>query len=301
MIEQVLNRAFKGTRKKYFSRKALPNPNLAYFVWRYLGNAGRTMRARSSQCTHPEAKRVAQVLAEKGIVTGASKEFLGAAGQAALGEASKLVVGLSDAAETRAASSSKKDYMVNLIPWEFQHEADSAFVKVALDPQLLESVSSYLGMWPRLHAIGAWANYPTPDEAKESQLWHRDPEDMQLVKVFVYLTDVDNNSGPFSYIPKSHPFSSGAAKTPQHKDPKRITDAEMQTAFPRESWLTCTGPAGTMILADTVGYHRGGKPTTGKRVLITFTYTSGLAYSARKLRINGTPQWIDNDMQRYAL
>lgn len=301
MIEQVLNRALKGARKKYLSRKALPNANLAYFIWRYLGNAGRTMRARSTIGVYPEAAEVARELTEEGIVMAASKEFLSSAGQIALGEASKLVLGLSCAAETQAATSNKKDYMINLVPWEFPHDPDSSLLKVALDPKLLEIISSYMGMWPRLHAVGAWANYPTPDEAKESQLWHRDPEDMQLVKVFIYLSHVDNNSGPFCYIPKSHPFSTGAARTPKHKDPKRITDEEMQTAFAPQTWLSCTGPAGTMILADTVGYHRGGKPNTGKRVLITFTYTSGVAYSTRKLCITGTPAWVNNDMQRYAL
>lgn len=61
------------------------------------------------------------------------------------------------------------------------------------------------------------------------------------------------------------------------------------------------GPAKTMILADMVGYHRGGKPTESKRILVTFTYTSGTPFSDRKLRIKGHPEWITTEMQNAAL
>ncbi len=32
-------------------------------------------------------------------------------------------------------------------------------------------------VWPCLHSIAAWVNFPTKDEVEKSQLWHRDPED----------------------------------------------------------------------------------------------------------------------------
>jgi hypothetical protein len=56
-----------------------------------------------------------------------------------------------------------------------------------------------------------------------------------------------------------------------------------------------------MILADTVGYHRGGKPTNGNRILITFTYTSGAPLSDRRLQVSGRPTWVMDDRQRLAL
>jgi hypothetical protein len=56
-----------------------------------------------------------------------------------------------------------------------------------------------------------------------------------------------------------------------------------------------------MIIADTVGYHRGGKPTNGTRVLITFTYTSGTPLSKRVLRVPQHPACITHPIQSYAL
>ena len=74
----------------------------------------------------------------------------------------------------------------------------------------------------------------------------------------------------------------------------------MNRDFPPETHLVCTGPANTMILADTVGYHRGGRPRFGNRILLTFTYTSAWPRK-RKLLVSGKPSWQMNDMQRMAL
>jgi hypothetical protein len=195
----------------------------------------------------------------------------------------------------------KKSYLINLMPWDREHALDSPLIRLGLDKKLLETVSLYLGLWPRLHAIGAWLNFPTEGEATEAQLWHRDPEDLRLIKVFIYLNDVNEKRGPFCYIPRTHPFSEGAAIVPPHTDIKRITDAEMRQTFPPETWLSCTGPAKTMILADTVGYHRGGKPAESNRILVTFTYTSGTPLSKRRLRVTGTPKIALTEIQREAL
>ena len=124
---------------------------------------------------------------------------------------------------------------MRVVPWDLPHLPDSPLLKVALDKTLLEIVSAYLGMWPRLHAVGAWLNFPTEDDAKEAQLWHRDPEDLKIIKVFIYLNDVNAENGPFCYIPNTHPFSSGAGTVPLHKDKKRILDDEMISVLPKNS------------------------------------------------------------------
>ncbi len=302
----MIQKFFKRVRKRYLARKALTKPNLLYFLWRYVGNGLRTLRALIAG-TSPEVSRLADEIKAQGLVMGPSNGFLTSEGQRAFVEASELVLAESrisqgeTATETGLSRHKNKDYLVQLVDWRQEHSPDSPLVRLALDRKLLEIISSYFGFWPRLHAIGAWMNLPTDDEAKESQLWHRDPEDLQLVKVFIYLVDVDADRGPFSYIAKTHPFSSGAAKVPVHKDRKRITDEEMRVTFPAETWLTCTGPAGTMILADTVGYHRGGRPTKGSRILITFTYASGMPFTSRVLRVTGKPAWANTGVQSYAL
>lgn len=173
---------------------------------------------------------------------------------------------------------------------------------MALDVKLLEVIAAYLGMWPSLHSVQAWCNYPTNDPPASSQLWHHDPEDLKMIKVFVYLEPVEEENGPFTYIPGAYPLGTRVAEVERVGRKGRLSDAELAERFPPESWRVCTGPAGTMILADTIGYHRGGKPTKGTRVLLTFTYTSGTPLVGDPLIwLKGTPVWLTSDIQRAAI
>jgi hypothetical protein len=301
-------KAMGKSHKEAHARKAITKPNLTYLRWRYVRNAGRTIRAWLDRPSYSDSARIAGEISDRGIVVGASEQYLSEQGRQALSEASDLVLGISRQSEVHAAlegrsSGGSKDYLVQLIPFGQEFSSDSPLLRVALDKKLLEIVSLYLGMWPRLNAIAAWLNFPSADEPKQSQLWHRDPEDLKIIKVFIYLVDVDENRGPFCYIPKTHPFGAGAGTVPKHAQKKTITDEEMRAAIPADGWMTCTGPANTMVLADTVGYHRGGKPRKGNRILITFTYTSGtpLAKARHAPQVKGTPSWATHAMQRHAL
>lgn len=295
-----------GRPSKRKGRRALTSPNLGYLRWRYISNGIRTKKVRQTDPVYADALGIAEQLTENGIVVGTTGQYLDEEGRKAFAEASELVLGISRSSEVQStikegSTAYKKDYLVHLIPGDQRHGPDSPFLRLALDKKLLEIVSLYLGMWPRLHAIGAWLNLASPGQAKQSQLWHRDPEDMKLVKAFIYLADVDADRGPFCYIPKTHPFGSKSAVNPKRAEPKRITDDEMRAAIPPQDWLACTGPAGTMILADTVGFHRGGKPAIGNRILIAFTFTSGTPFVEGAFQSDGAPDWVSHEIQRYAL
>ncbi len=249
-----------------YSRRALARPNLAYWLWRFAANGARTYRAMTTAVVHSDVPAIANELTERGIVVGPSDGFLSEAGQQALADASRNVLQASRSAEVEAivsgaasAQERQKEFLVHLVSYPQGIPADDPLLKVALDEKLLEIVSSYLGFWPCLHSVSAWLNYPTDAPPQISQLWHRDPEDLSLIKAFIYLTDVDEHCGPFTYIPRTHPFGAAAADSQTIEKKKRVPDDRMHLVFPPEAWRVCTGPAGTMILADTLGYHRGGK------------------------------------------
>jgi hypothetical protein len=269
-----------------------------------VGNASRAWQAQFTKREYPEAKQLGRDLEAAGILCGSSTTYLSEDGQAALAEASRLVLGLANAAMVNVKgqqTGKPKRYLVELVRGASTHEADSPLLKVALDTKLLEIVASYLGLWPSLYSIGAWLNYPIGEPPMSSQLWHRDPEDLKIIKVFIYLVDVDQERGPFCYIPGTQSFGKRANLVPVHKDSVRITDEEMASAIGPENWIHCMGPVGTMILADTVGFHRGGYVRHGNRVLITFTYTSGIPFKPRKARVKERPGWLRAQIQEAAL
>lgn len=281
---------------------------LKHFYWRYLLNAARSLRRSQDDDSYDsDIARLAGEITKKGLVLESATSFLSEDGRRALVDSEAYVRGLSRSDEVKqvlhagANQTLGKDYMILLVPFSQVQDADSPLLKLALDPKLLRTVARYLGVWPRLHAVSSWLNFPTDKEASYSQLWHRDPEDLKTVKVFIYLDAVSKENGPFSYICNTHPFGAACDRDPEHKHPRRVTDEEMDRVLPKETWFECTGPANTMIIVDTVGFHRGGNVKSGTRFLITFTYTSGRPQQKRELQVRGQPNWISSPIQRYAL
>jgi hypothetical protein len=177
-------------------------------------------------------------------------------------------------------ASPTKDFLVRLMPRNL--DARSPYVVPALEPQVVALANAYLGMRSYLRALDVWLNLPTDDPPKLSQLWHRDYDDVVNLKFFVYLTDVDENLGPFTFAPGTQP---GGARRLSIKD--RVDDDEMARQVPRDEWVVATGPAGTVVIADTCGYHKGGKPTAGNRVLWTAQFTSVGADAERNFELQG--------------
>jgi hypothetical protein len=105
-----------------------------------------------------------------------------------------------------------------------------------------------------------------------SQLWHLDPEDEHVVKVFVYFTEVHEEAGPFEYVRGPSAGGRYADLWPWADGQRYVEAEELKAAVAREDRLTMTGPAGTAIVCDTRGFHRGGFARPRPRVLSTSTY-----------------------------
>ena len=149
------------------------------------------------------------------------------------------------------------------------------WLRIAASELMLDIVNSYREAWTWLYYVDNWFTVPYPSAEKRvaSQRWHRDPEDEHVVKVFVYLSDVDEDAGAFEYIRDSAPGGRYGELWPWEADGSFYPpQAELAQAVSSDDRLTLTGPAGTMIFADTSGFHRGGFARTKPRVLATFTY-----------------------------
>lgn len=121
------------------------------------------------------------------------------------------------------------------------------------DPRLLGLVESYLGCTPTLHSVAAWWSYPSEEpQCLNQQFFHRDNDDWRFLTVFLYLTDVDEQSGPHQLIPGTHkggPAGYG----------KGFSDV-VETQY-ADQIVTLLGPAGTMHAVNTMALHRGLVPS----------------------------------------
>lgn len=108
--------------------------------------------------------------------------------------------------------------------------------------------------------------------------WHLDHEDRRILKVIVYLSDVDAGAGPFGYIHQAH---SAAIRGSRGLDIQGVPDDEMHDVVPRHQWAQVTGPRMTSVLVDTGQvFHRAFPPTATERYSVTFAYSSRSPYYA---------------------
>jgi ectoine hydroxylase-related dioxygenase (phytanoyl-CoA dioxygenase family) len=106
--------------------------------------------------------------------------------------------------------------------------------------------------------------------------WHRDSIGERDVKAILYVNDVSADNGPFQYLLGSHRVSHRLAIIWQQGGNwrhKRFRGADAESFFAsRPELQTVTGKAGTLVLADTTGIHRGCPISTGVRYAITNYY-----------------------------
>jgi len=106
--------------------------------------------------------------------------------------------------------------------------------------------------------------------------WHRDSFTNQF-KAIVYLNDVDASGGPFQFVRGSHRLGAmiqdrrvaGMSVSQSRVDDSQIAKLVAQQP---DRLLTLTGKAGTVILADTTGLHRGMPIVAGTRYALTNYY-----------------------------
>ena len=180
-----------------------------------------------------------------------------------------------------------KEFVVRLQSYGVALGADDPWFRLLSSRRLLDIANTYLAMWSKLEYVDVWYSVPQPEAAERisSQRWHRDYNDKHLLKVFLYLVDVDEAMGPFQYVAGSQPggpYDDAWAWEPLGQN--YPTEQELEARVPTSAVQTFTGPAGTLLFCNTAGFHRGGFSTTKPRVLATGTYSSPASLAALTVR-----------------
>ena len=138
---------------------------------------------------------------------------------------------------------------------------------VANHPRVLAAVEGVFGCKPTIGYMAAWWSVPTRDGvARHAENFHRDYDDINFIKLFIYLSDVDAESGPHEFIRGSH-------EAPELRRIRRYTDEEVLQTFGAERVVRFTGGKGTAFLENTMGLHRGLPVRTGKRLILQVVYS----------------------------
>jgi hypothetical protein len=189
---------------------------------------------------------------------------------ASLGASGVLAAALPLAEELRAATPARPHLPVLTLSADRLCSAPEIFGWGAT-ARLFDLVERHIGVPVAYHGVYLRRDRAGADVAR-SQQWHLDPEDRHVVKVIVYLTDVEDGDGAFEYIPRRESTELGRALGPMFK---LGGDERMGTLVPKEYWRIVGGPAGTVVIADTAQlFHRGRQPADQDRLALFYDYTS---------------------------
>jgi hypothetical protein len=162
--------------------------------------------------------------------------------------------------------------------------ASAAAQRLLADRSLLAVAQAYLGAAPIVDLVAMWWSAAVGGGASDAaaQAFHFDLDRLRFLKLFVYLTDVDERHGPHVYVRGSH-----REKPPSLRRDGRHRDGAVQAAFPGAQ-ARITGGRGTMFLADTLGLHKGEALEEGHRLVFQVEWCTSL-FGAPFLRPSVSP------------
>jgi hypothetical protein len=252
---------------------------------RYVFNAVPVLQHRRLPAPlAPAAAEVAAQLIESGVAMSNVSSLLGGTEIVDKLVAQAAMLRAQDDGEVDAA----KPFLTELLGSAPMLRPEDPLLAVALHPQVKGVAESYCRMRLRVQDVNIWVNQALATGAPtQSQRWHRDlPEDLNIVKCFVYLSDVPDEAGPLQYVIGSNTSEGRKVQLAEEFDGigHRLSDSDVMATFGAEHIMTARAPAGTMVFADTRGVHRGGFAQQGERVVVQITYASGACTRPRTLR-----------------
>lgn len=175
-------------------------------------------------------------------------------------------------------------------------------LELATDPLRLGIAQEFLGTVPQIITVAAWWSFARAHEAKAAQLFHLDLDDYRFFKFFIYMTDVDEESGPHVFVPTTNRQQTlvdarSRAGSPEAFDnwmgTLRKSDEDVMATFGIDP-VRLTGKAGTNFIACTRGIHKGMLPKSKNRLLCQVAYGVTPQRVADNLPVTLSPETTPN-------
>ena len=151
-------------------------------------------------------------------------------------------------------------------PWTRSFQADGAdiiahdeIIRWGLSDRLLDIAENYLCAPVGYDGINVFFTKADGMEVG-TRRWHRDVEDRRMLKIALYLNDVDEDGGPLQVLRRrlpDHDLMVGGKFPIMHQGQ---LEKALGNSDPDRDVVTCTGKAGTLIFADTAAWYHRGKP-----------------------------------------
>ena len=142
-----------------------------------------------------------------------------------------------------------------------------AVQKLIVDGALHQIAQGYLGCRPILTSVTLWLD-PVYEGRFEPHVYHYDNDGPRFLKFFIYLSDVDAESGAHTFIQGSH----GHTKPKSYQLSRRYDRDDLLRHYGAENEIVFAAPAGTILAEDTAGFHKGMDLRKGYRLLLQLEF-----------------------------
>jgi hypothetical protein len=134
---------------------------------------------------------------------------------------------------------------------------------IANHPDMLRLATDYLGFTPTITGLSMRWTFPGGAAPDVVQSFHRDCE-LGSFKLLIYLTDVHADTGPHTYIARSH----------RDRMPMRLrVYSDEEVLRDHGEGVTMLGSSGTTFAIDTRGLHKGAIPVSAPRLMLGVQYS----------------------------
>jgi len=157
-----------------------------------------------------------------------------------------------------------EDYTYGIDSTAFDFSERFPEVCQVVDDFVGDVLRQYYGTWFKPVRVNMWRNHHVPPEVVGSSevfsnYWHADPHTTDHVKLFVYLTDVTENHGPFHAITTDE---SKRVTRSYRRERDGIPNGYVEDTV--DQVIKFTGPKGSTALCNTqTNLHRAGIPAEG--------------------------------------
>jgi hypothetical protein len=172
-----------------------------------------------------------------------------------------------------------KPFMMRLLD-QGAYTLESPMLRFGLQPELIATAASYLGLVPVLQFANVFHSSATGAELVKSQLYHCDSDDVEQMKVFVLCEEVTPAMGPLTFLRADD--SETVRARYDYRFNTRLTDEQVEQSLGGRPIATAlTGPAGTTAFIDTSRcFHYGSRieDTALRRIVVLLQYVTPLAF-----------------------
>jgi hypothetical protein len=169
-------------------------------------------------------------------------------------------------------------------PKAVMYSVDSDFLinqkiiqQILLKDEIYDLGLKYFGTEPLLDhiSLSISTNFKKEPDGEAAQLYHFDLDKPKWLKFLTYVNDVGVDNGPHCFIKKTHknnaiPFSI------RSKGYVRIDDLNNNIKNLLNNEIKIIGKAGTSIIEDTKGLHKGSVVKEGYRILLNIQINSSM-------------------------